>query len=106
MENRAFEFLSEAYSLLAYWGNHEKARLLVRLALGEVEELQDRLALCNATDYELTRRIEARSVTTPGGVLVGNAQPLTPARLTESPRLATALEWGRRAALPGNGKGL
>ncbi len=80
MNNRAIEFLAEAHSLLSYFGNDDKARLLILLAMDEVQELLDRLALCNATDYELTRRIEA--------------QRMTPARLTES----------RRAALPGNKK--
>lgn len=84
--NRALEFLNEAYSLLGYpnAGNTEKARLLVRLAIGEVEELADH----GDGDGR--------------GVLIVEAQRMTPARLTESPRLATALEW-RRAALPGNG---
>lgn len=100
MKNRALEFLNEAYGLLEWWGNSEKARLLVRLALGEVEELQDKLALCNATDYELAQRIAARGVTTPGTVLVGNTQPMTPALLSESTRLATTLEWQQHKALP------
>lgn len=99
MVNRAYEFLSEAYNLLAYWGNHEKARLLVRLALGEVEELQDRLAA-----FEGARLTSPTSPTSQDGrgVLVVDAQPMTPARLTEGQSTAAALEWQRRAALPGN----
>ncbi len=87
MHNRAFEFLQKAYSLLAYWGNHEKARLLVRLALGEVEELQDRLAA-----FEGAR---LTSPTSPAGrgVLVVDAQratlaAVTPAALVERPQRA------------------
>ncbi len=96
--NRAIEFLNEAYGLLGYYGNDDQARLLVRLAVGEVQELLDRMALYEATNYALEQRQQTRSVTTPndGGVLVVEAQPLTPARLAERPR----------AALPGNGKGL
>lgn len=84
MSNRALEFLNEAYSLLGYpgAGNTEKARLLVRLAIAEVEELADHA------------HGDGR------GVLIVDA--MTPALLAESPRLTTALEW-RRAALPGNG---
>ena len=37
--NRALEFLNEAYNLLGYPGNGDRARLLVRLAAGEVSEL-------------------------------------------------------------------
>lgn len=89
MNNRAIEFLDEAYSLLGYFGNDDRARLLVRLAAGEVVELLDRLA-----------ELEAARLTSPTspdrhGVLVMNAQPLTPARIVEG-----------RAALPGNGKRL
>ena len=78
-QNRALEFLNEAYSLLGYpnAGNAEKARLLVRLAIGEVEELADHAA----------QHGDGR------GVLIVEAQRMTPARLTARPR----------AALPGNG---
>lgn len=92
MTNRAIEFLNEAHSLLHYWQNIDEARLLVRLAIKEVQELLERLALSEATNYELTRCIEARSATTPGAVLVADVQLMTPARLTTQ----------RRAALPGN----
>ena len=37
--NRAIEFLDEAYSLLGYFGNDDRARLLVRLAVDEVRIL-------------------------------------------------------------------
>jgi len=90
MNNRALEFLNEAYGLLAYWGNHEKARLLVRLALGEVEELQDRLAA-----FEGARPASLTSPTSPAGrgVLIVDAQratlaAATPAALVERPQRA------------------
>jgi len=88
--NRAIEFLSEAYSLLGYFGNGDKARLLVRLAMGEVEELQDRLAA-----LEGARPTSPTSPTSPAGrgVLIVEAQPMTPALLAGQ----------RCAALPGNG---
>ena len=76
--NRALEFLNEAYGLLGYFGNDDRARLLIRLAMGEVEELLDRHA-----DGDGDGR----------GVLIVEAQRMTPARLTARPR----------AALPGNG---
>ena len=98
MQNRAMEYLNEAYGLLGYPGNDDQARLLVRLAVGEVAELLDRLALYDATDYQLEQRQKVRR----GAVLVAEAQRMTPARLTESQRTATALEWRRPSALPGN----
>ena len=76
--NRAIEFLNEAYSLLGYFGNDDRARLLVRLAVGEVQELLDLLE----------RQLGC-------GVLIADAQPMTPARLTETPRTVPALEWRR-----------
>ncbi len=90
MSNRAIEFLNEAYGLLGYFGNGDKARLLVRLAMGEVEELQDRLAALEGA--------RPTSPTSPAGrgVLIVDAQPMTPALLSGQ----------RRAALPGNGKRL
>jgi len=88
-QNRAFEFLNEAYSLLSYPGNSDKARLLVRLAAGEVQELLDRLA-----ELEATR---PASPTSPAGrgVLIVDAQRATPALLAEQAR-------GHRRALPAN----
>ena len=43
--NRALEFLIEAHGLMQYWSNHEQARLLVRMAVREVEELHERIAV-------------------------------------------------------------
>lgn len=77
MNNRALEFLNEAYGLLGYFGNDDRARLLIRLAMGEVEELLDRHA-----DGDGDGR----------GVLIVEAQRMTPARLAARPR----------AAFPGN----
>lgn len=93
MRNRALEFLIEAERLLTWWGNSEKGQMLVRLAIGEVQELEARIA-------ELEGRRPDVAQARPG-VLIVDAQPMTPARLTESQSTATALEW-RRAALPGN----
>lgn len=42
--NRAMEFLQQAWHLLVWWGNCEKARLLVELTMGEVQELYNRIA--------------------------------------------------------------
>ena len=91
--NRALEFLygaQDAFPILHdRWG--WKSKHFVELAIAEVEELLDRLALYEATDAESERRIETRAQ----GVLVMDAQPL-PARLVKQPR----------AALPkGNGDG-
>ena len=86
MNNRAMEYLNEAYGLLGYPGNDDQARLLVRLAVGEVAELLDRLALYDATDYQLEQRQKARR----GAVLVAEAQAMTPALLLTRPRAALA----------------
>lgn len=82
--NRAIELLNEAYGLLGYFGNDDRARLLVRLAIGEVAELLDRLAA-----------LEGRATATANGdgrgVLIVDAQRMTPAFLAKR----------RRTALPG-----
>lgn len=88
-QNRAFEFLNEAYSLLSYPGNGDKARLLVRLAAGEVQELLDRLAELEATRPASPTPPDGR------GVLIVDAQRATPALLAEQAR-------GQRRALPAN----
>ena len=90
MNNRALEYLNEAYGLLGYPGNDDQARLLVRMAVGEVVELLDRLAPYEATDNQLEQRQKVQ----PGGVLVVEAQRMTPARLVQGTR--------PRAALAGN----
>lgn len=82
--NRAIELLNEAYGLLGYFGNNDRARLLVRLAIGEVAELLDRLAA-------LEGRATATANDDGRGVLIVDAQRMTPAFLTER----------RRTALPG-----
>ena len=64
--NRALEFLAEAYNLLGYFGNDGQARLLVRLAIGEVQELLEQLAATGDGS----------------GALVVDAQQMTPAKLT------------------------
>lgn len=82
--NRALEFLREAHGLLSYPDscNAAKARLLVRLALGEVEEL-------------LARRLEAQHIAPPtlpkpsdGRVIVVEAN-MQRAQLKERPFLYT-----------------
>jgi len=82
MNNRTLEFLREAHSLLDYpICNSDRAQLLVRLAIGEVEELLDRLALYETSDYALEQR-------SGGPVLVVDAQWMTPAQLVTRPRAA------------------
>lgn len=74
--NRAMEFLNEAYSLLGYFGNDDRARLLVRLAAGEVQELLDSIATLTT----------ARQAQPDGrGVLIVEARAI-PALLQERPR--------------------
>jgi hypothetical protein len=82
--NRTLEFLREAHSLLDYpIGNSDKAQLLVRLAIGEVEELLEQIPV--PTEYG-------------SGVLVVDAQRMTPARLETNSR--NVRERRARAALP------
>ncbi len=93
MRNRALEFLIQAHGLLEYPFNEAQARIYVRIAMDEVRELLDRLALYEMTDGELQRRIETRPA---GGVLVEDTRVVLPARLVEQQR--------PRAALTGNGR--
>ena len=58
--NRALEFLSEAYTLMQYPHNLNQARCLVRLAVEEVQELLRQIALYDMTNRALAMRIEAR----------------------------------------------
>lgn len=98
MNNRALEFLNEAYGLLGYpdSGNAGKARLLVRLAIGEVEELANHAA----------RPATATALPQPHGdgdgrgVLIVDAQRMTPAFLAARPRAeALAADDGDKATL-------
>ena len=88
--NRALEFIGEAYCLLRYSGNNELARQFIRLAVQEVNELLDQIALYESADAEPERRIKTRQT---GGVLVEDALTMVPARLVAPQR--------RCAALPG-----
>lgn len=91
MRNRAVEFLNEAHGLMEYYTNQQAARQLVRLAIDEVQELLDRLALYEVSDYELERKLRGRIV---------DAQGMMPAQLSESRRTAIPLQWRHHAALP------
>ena len=91
--NRAMEFITEAFCLLQYPNNYARARIYVEMALAEVQELIDRLALYECTDGELAQRI----ATCPsGGILVEDTHLLKPAQLCASGQA--------RAALPDNGR--
>lgn len=90
VQNRAIEFLSEASRLLVWWGNAEQGRMLVNLAIGEVQELLEQLASVDAMNHQLTRCIESLSVITDQqandngrGVLIEEMRPMIPARLVE-----------------------
>ena len=76
IQNRAVEFLGEAYGLMEYYSNYQTARMMVRLAIGEVQELLDRLAQYEAPSYS---------------VLVEGVPPMRPARLVASQRPCAAL---------------
>jgi hypothetical protein len=93
MSNRAMEFLQEAERIMTSLNYTRKDAIftLVQLARGEVQELLDQLAA-----------LETQTTPTPthsGGVLIVEAQPMTPARLSESPRPALGVQ--QRKALPG-----
>lgn len=45
MRNRAMEFLDQAYCLLDYPLNEAQARIYVQMAVAEVQELLDQIAL-------------------------------------------------------------
>jgi len=79
VQNRAVEFLGEAYGLMEYYSNYSTARTLVRLAIGEVQELLDRLARYESPAY---------------GVIVEGTPPMRPARLTATRQPLTALPKG------------
>lgn len=81
MQNRAVEFLTEAYGLMEYYGNQHTARALVRLAIEEVRELLEQLE-----QYEAPASYQ---------VLVEVAPPMRQAQLTATRRPL--------AALPNNG---
>jgi len=97
MNNRALEFLREADRIMANlsYTNKNTAQTLIRLAMGEVGELLDRIAA-----------LETQHVSPPhsnDGPAVLIAEAMTPARLEESSRALRALEWldrRARAALP------
>ncbi|MBN2390747.1 MAG: hypothetical protein JXR84_08490 [Anaerolineae bacterium] len=91
--NRALEFVTEAYCLLQYPGNFAKARIYVDMALGEIREL-----LAIIQHYESAPEKQALRIAAPpsGGVLVEDTRAMIPARLV-APKQP-------RAALPGNGK--
>ena len=86
MNNRALEFLNEASRLLVWWGNSEQGRMLVNLAIGEVRELLDRVAELEAQHATPTALPKPNG--DGRGVLVVEAQPMTPARLAARPRAA------------------
>ena len=81
--NRAIEFLREAAAMAEWYQHRLTTQTLIQLAMGEVRELEARIA-----------ELEARPTATGGGVLIVEAVPMTPASLTAT----------RRVALPGNGK--
>jgi hypothetical protein len=90
--NRALEFLNEAHGMVDWYQHRLTTKTMIRLAITEVQELLDRIA-------ELEARPTATAITATGGpVLIVDAQPMTPARLTDRQR--------ERAALPGNGRKL
>ena len=84
--NRALEFLSEAYTLMQYPHNLNQARCLVRLAVVEVQELCEQIALYDMTDRALAMRIEAR---------------VRPALLVENGRTRMMLEMKNRQLVDG-----
>jgi len=86
--NRALEFLSEAYTLMQYPHNLDQARCLVRLAVGEVQELLGQVALYDMTDRALAVRIEAR---------------VRPALLVENSQTRMMLEAREEMLRAGNG---
>lgn len=104
MNNRAMDYLNEAYRLLEFpdfESGSGKGRLLVRLAIQEVQELLAYIAELegqHATPTALPRPYSD------GRVLIVDAQPMIPARLTE--RQERAVEWLEQKTLPGNGRGL
>lgn len=94
MNNRALEFLREADRIMANlsYTNKDTAQTLIRLAMGEVGELLDRIAA-----------LETQHVSPPhsnDGPAVLIAEAMTRARLTESSRTRQMLEWRQRKALP------
>ena len=91
--NRAMEFITEAFCLLQYPNNYARARIYVEMAMAEVQELIDQIALYECTDGGLAQRIATHPS---GGILVENTHLLQPAQLVTSARA--------RAALPDNGR--
>lgn len=94
MNNRALEFLREADRIMANlsYTNKNTAQTLIRLAMGEVGELLDRIAA-----------LETQHVSPPhsnDGPAVLIAEAMTRARLTESSRPGEMLDWRQRKALP------
>jgi len=83
--NRAIEFLREAAAMAEWYQHRLTTQTLIRLAMGEVRELEARIA-------ELEARPPAPAT---AGVLIVEAAPMMPASLTAT----------QRVALPGNGKG-
>jgi hypothetical protein len=81
VQNRAIEMLTEAYGLIPYYGNRDTVQMLVRLAIGEVQELLDRLARYESPAY---------------GVIVEGTPPMRPARLTETKQPFAALPVGKK----------
>lgn len=84
--NRALEFLSEAYTLMQYPHNLNQARCLVRLAVEEVQELLGQVALCDVIDRAPAMRSEAR---------------VRPALLVENGRTRMMLEIKNRQLVDG-----
>lgn len=88
-QNRALEFLYAAqgnFPLITDRGTW-KARHFVELAIDEVQELLDQLALYESTDAELERRIESRKRSTlSNGPLVADIPGAISAYLVKRPR--------------------
>ena len=90
MKNRAMEFLYaalESFPLL-YDRRTWKAKHFVELAIDEVQELLDRLVLCEVTDYKLEQR-QKRTPPHSDVVLVVETESMQRAQLREMPFLYT-----------------
>lgn len=89
--NRALEFVREAFCLLEYPSNCSRARIYVQMAIDEIAELLEMVQQCDPAPDKPAWRIEGPA----RGILVEDACAMIPARLVASQKT--------RAALPGNG---